>query len=442
MRKMKKLLLLGGSRYLVPVIEAAHKLGVYVITCDYLPDNDAHKLSDEYRNISIIDKEAVLAAAEEMQIDGIMSFACDPGVVTAAYVAEKMNLPFQCSYESASILQDKGLFRQFLTDHKFNCPHAKRYEDKKAPFADVDFFQWPVIVKPTDSAGSKGVTRVERPEDLEEAIEIALDGAHNGAFIIEDFLTFEGYHSSADPFTVDGELKFVTYSDQLFDPAADNPYTPAYIIWPSSMKEEHQKVLTDETQRLAKLLGMQTGIYNIETCVANGKPYIMEVSPRGGGCKIAELQRLAFGVDLIENEVRKAVGLPVEAVKQTECDGHWCEMVVHARPGESGILKKIWVDPEIEEKYLKVVDLSAKEGDYVKPFTGANMALGDMFFRFSAGTPHVGRGVSERRGRYESFFFAASRSSPPRRHDFSAVQPVESAHGVAKRRTGGGTLRR
>ena len=73
-------------------------------------------------NISIIDKETVLAAAEEMQIDGIMSFACDPGVVTAAYVAEKMNLPFQCSYESASILQDKGLFRQFLTDHKFNCP--------------------------------------------------------------------------------------------------------------------------------------------------------------------------------------------------------------------------------------------------------------------------------------------------------------------------------
>ena len=379
---MKKLLLLGGSRYLVPIIEAAHKLGVYVITCDYLPDNDAHKLSDEYRNISIIDKDAVLAAAEEMQINGIMSFACDPGVVTAAYVAEKMNLPFQCSYEAASILQDKGLFRKFLADNHFNCPHAKRYEDKKAPFADVEFFQWPVIVKPTDSAGSKGVTRVERPEDLEEAIEIALDGAHNGAFIIEDFLTFEGYHSSADPFTVDGELKFVTYSDQLFDPAADNPYTPAYIIWPSSMKEEHQKVLTDETQRLVKLLGMQTGIYNIETCVANGKPYIMEVSPRGGGCKIAELQRLAFGVDLIENEVRKAVGLPVEAVKQTECDGHWCEMVVYARPGESGVLKKIWVDPEVEKKYLKVVDLSAKEGDYVKPFTGANMALGDMFFRF------------------------------------------------------------
>lgn len=381
---MKKILLLGGSRYLTPVIEAAHNLGLYVITCDYLPDNDAHRLSDEYRNISIIDKDAVLKTAQEMKIDGIMSFACDPGVVTAAYVAEKMGLPFQCSYEAASILQDKGLFRQFLTENGFNCPHAKRYENVDAPFEDIDFFNWPVIVKPTDSAGSKGVTKVDDPKELREAVFKALDGAHNGAFIIEDFLTFEGYHSSADPFTDDGKLEFVTYSDQLFDPEADNPYTPAYIIWPSSMEPVYQKELTAEIQRLMDLLKMRTGIYNIETCVADGKPYIMEVSPRGGGCKIAELQRMAFGVDLIENEVRKAVGLPVENVQQTECDGFWCEMVVHARPGQSGIFKSVSVAPEIEEKYLKVVDLSVKSGDIVKPFTGANMALGDMFFRFKS----------------------------------------------------------
>ena len=110
----------------------------------------------------------------------------------------------------------------------------------------------------------------------------------------------------------------------------------------------------------------------------------MEVSPRGGGCKIAELQAMAYGVNLIEAEVKKAVGLPIDDIKQTECNGHWCEMIVHARPGQSGILKSVNVDPEIENKYLKVVDLSAKEGDYIKPFTGANMALGDMFFRFNS----------------------------------------------------------
>lgn len=382
---MKKLMILGGSRYIVPVIEIAHRLGLYVITCDYLPDNIAHRYSDEYVNVSIIDKEKTLAAAMERKIDGIISFACDPGVVTAAYIAEKMGLHFQGSYESTAILQDKGLFRQFLTEHGFNVPHAKRYTDKDAPFADMDFFTWPVIVKPVDSAGSKGVTRVDAPEDLPEAIETAVSGSHNGAFIIEDFLTFDGYHSSTDPFTIDGEIKFVSYSDQLFDPEADNPYTPALIIWPSSMKIEHQDYLTTETQRLMHLLNMKTGIYNIETCVgSDGKPYLMEVSPRGGGCKIAELQHLAYGTDFIENEVRKAVGMELLPMRQTQCDGYWCEMVIHAEPGRAGTLKKIWIDPEIEQKYVKVIDLSAKPGDLVKPFTGANMALGDMFLRFES----------------------------------------------------------
>ena len=198
-------------------------------------------------------------------------------------------------------------------------------------------------------------------------------------------MTFKGYHSSADPFTVDGKLKFVSYSDQLFDKEADNPYTPAYIIWTTSMDKKDQDYLTNETQRLLSLLDMKTGIYNIETCVgSDGKPYIMEVSPRGGGCKIAELQRMAYGVDLIENEVRKAVGLPLTEIKQTECDGYWCEMVIHARPGESGVLKGIKIDSEIEKKYVKIVDLSVNKGDFVAPFTGANMSLGDMFLRFDS----------------------------------------------------------
>lgn len=380
---MKKLMLLGGSRYLLPVIRAAHDLGIYVITCDYIPDNIAHKYSDKFCNISVIDKEKVLEEARRLEIDGIMSFACDPGVLTAAYVAEKMQLPFQGPFKSVEILQDKGLFRQFLIDNGFNSPHAKRYTDKEEPFKDLEYFDWPVIVKPVDSAGSKGVVKIESKEKLSQAIDIALKESRNNAFIIEDFLEFEGHHSSADLFTVDGKLKFVSYSDQLFDKSAENPYTPAYIIWPTTMKNSYQDYLTKEIQRLMTLLDMKTGIYNIETCVGkNGKPYIMEVSPRGGGCKIAELQKMAYGIDLIDNEVRKAVGIPLTNIEQNQCDGHWCEMVVHANSKESGILEKIWFDKDISEKYIKMIDLSVKPGDEVKPFTGANMALGDIFLRF------------------------------------------------------------
>lgn len=123
----KRLLLLGGSHYILPVIEAAHNLGYYVITCDYLPDNIAHKYSDEYCNVSITDKDAVLFTAKKLHIDGIMSFACDPGVTTAAYVAEKLGLPHCGSYESVSILQNKKKFREFLRENGFNVPMAKGY---------------------------------------------------------------------------------------------------------------------------------------------------------------------------------------------------------------------------------------------------------------------------------------------------------------------------
>jgi biotin carboxylase len=382
---MKKLLILGGSGYIIPVIKKAHELGLYVVTCDYLPNNIAHKYSDEFWNISIIEKDKVLEAAEKNNIDGVISFACDPGVASASYVAEKMGLLFQGSYESVSILQDKGLFRQFLTDHGFNVPHAKRYTDKKKPFDDIDFFTWPVIVKPTDSAGSKGVTRVNRPEDLPSAIDIAVAGSHNDAFIIEDFLTFQGYHSSADPFTVDGKLEFVSYSDQLFDAEAENPYTPARIIWPTTMTKEHQNYLTSETQRLMDLLNMRTGIYNIETCVgADGRPYLMEVSPRGGGCRIAELQEMAMGVPLIENEIRKAVDMPLVPMNEHQIEGHWCEMIIHNRREQQGVLKSIDIDKEFQDKYIRLLQLTSKPGDYVEPFTGANKSLGDMFMQFDS----------------------------------------------------------
>ena len=380
--KQKKLMLLGGSRYLFPVIKKAHALGLYVITCDYLPDNDAHKFADEYVNVSIIDKEATLAAAQERQIDGIMSFACDPGVATAAYVAEKMGLPFQGSYESVSILQDKGKFRQFLKDNSFNCPHAKSYTEPKAPFCDIDYFTWPVIVKPVDSAGSKGVTKVDHPEDLPEAIQTALENGHNGQFIIEDFLSFESYHSSTDPFTVDGELKYISFSDQLFDKDADNPYTPAFIIWPTTMKQEHQDYLSSEIQRLMHLLNMKTGIYNIESVVGKGGiPYIMEVSPRGGGCKIAELQEMSVGVNVIENEIRKAVGMPLLPIEENPIEGHWCEMIVHARPGQEGKFERMVIREDMKQNNVRVVDMSTKPGDYVHPFTGANMAFGDVILQ-------------------------------------------------------------
>ena len=110
---MKKLMILGGSRYIVPVIKKAQELGIYVITCDYLPDNDAHRFSDEYVNLSVIDKDSVLDFAQKIGIDGIISFACDPGVVTAAYVAEKCIFLFSVRMSLRGYCRTRGCFENF-----------------------------------------------------------------------------------------------------------------------------------------------------------------------------------------------------------------------------------------------------------------------------------------------------------------------------------------
>ena len=378
--EQKKLMLLGGLRYLLPVIEEAHKLGVYVITADYLPDNIAHKYSDEYCNVSIIDKEAVLAKARELKIDGILSHAVDPGVVTAAYVAEKMGLPFQCSYEAACILQDKSRFRQFLRDNGFNCPNAKGYTNAETALKDVDYFNWPVIVKPVDSAGSKGVTKVEKKEDLPSAIDFALSCSIGKHFIIEDFLDKVGAQSSADIFTVDGKLVYPAYSDQLFDPNAANPYTPAIEIWPATMEQKYQDDLTNQLQRLVTLLDMKTGIYNVESRVcSNGKAYIMEVSPRGGGNRIAELQDMATGQSLIRAEICKALSLPLDEISAPKYDGVWCNYIVHS--DKEGTLVSVDIDDVFRAKYVKDEGLIVKRGDHIVPFSGANNSLGTLFLR-------------------------------------------------------------
>jgi biotin carboxylase len=382
---MQKLMILGGSRYALPVIKEAHELGLYVITCDYLPDNIAHRFSDEYCNVSVIDREAVLEAAQRLHVDGITSFACDPGVVTAAYVAEKMGLPSTGSYEAVSILQNKGRFRKLLSDNGFNVPTAKSYdsvEEAVKEACDAGLFHWPVIVKPTDSAGSKGVTRVDDPAKLRQSIECALSFSRCHEFLIEDYLQQSGYSSDTDCFSVNGELKFVSFNCQRFDSKSKYPYVPAAYSWPSSMTQEHQDELASEIQRLVKLLGLGTSIYNIETRAGiNGKAYIMECSPRGGGNRLAECLEYAAGVKLVENSVRAALGMPIVGVLQKMYDGYWAEVILHSN--EDGIFDALWIDESVKKEIVEQ-DLWIEPGTKVKAFSAANRAFGTLILRFGS----------------------------------------------------------
>ena len=377
----KRLMLLGGLRYLKPVIDAAHKQGYYVITADYLPNNIAHKWSDEYCNVSIIDKEAVLREAQRLKIDGIMSFACDPGVVAASYVQNKMGLPSFGPFESVEILQNKDKFRAFLTNNGFNVPQAKGFDSVEAAMQEIYWYPWPVIVKPTDAAGSKGVTRVDKAEDLKSALEYAMEHSISGHIIVEEFIDKKGCSSDTDSMSVDGKLVFTSFCAQRFDAEATNPYTPAAYSWPSTFTKEEEAYLTSEIQRLITLLSLKTVVYNIEVRVApNGKPYIMELTPRGGGNRLCEMLRYATGVDMITAITRAMVGDPIlELIEQKPYNGHWAEIILHAN--ESGIFDHLEISKDLPAEVVEE-DLWVESGDKVESFEGANNAIGTLVLKF------------------------------------------------------------
>lgn len=391
--KHKKLMLLGGIRYLLPVIDAAHKLGVYVITADYLPDNVAHKYSDEYVNVSIIDRDAVLKVAREKQIDGILSFGVDPGVVTAAYVADRMGLPSP-PLASVEILQNKDRFRDFLAANGFNCPwHISIESCEKLDLENLNHKSngspFPCIVKPVDSAGSKGCSRVDSVHDLYAAVEYARSESHNGRIIIEQFLEKIGCSSDSDSFSIDDELVFCSFNNQHFDISAPNPFTPAGFTWPSNMPDEAQTELRNEIQRLIQLLNLGTSIYNVETRVCtDGKPYIMEVSPRGGGNRLSEVLRLATGIDLIKASVCGALGLPFDAnISEFKCsnvsyNGNWAESVVHSN--KPGAYVGLNIDTGLKAEHVVQIDEWIKPGDAVSAFSGANQTIGTLVLKFDS----------------------------------------------------------
>lgn len=381
---MRKLLILGGSRYILPVIKAAHELGCYVITCDYLPHNIAHQYSDAYFNISILDKKAVMDLAVSQQVDGIMSFACDPGVITAAYVAEKLGLPTCGPYESVCILQNKKLFREFLRKHGFRVPMAKGYRYVEEALEEWELFQWPVIVKPVDSAGSKGVSKADNPEALRSCIEHALSFSQSKEFIVEDFLECRRHPSDSECFSVNGDLQFVSYSSQRFDRFCENPYAPAAFSWTPGISEENQKELTEELQRLLRLLDMGTSLYNVEARECrDGKAYLMECSPRGGGNRLAEMLRYIYGVDLISNAVRAALGDPVSHMEKKPSPGHWAEIILHG--DRSGAFQELLVAKGIQDNVMEK-DIWIKKGDRIDNFSGANKAIGTLVLRFASET--------------------------------------------------------
>lgn len=377
---MKRILMLGGSLYQTYAIKEAVKQGHYVITCDYLPDNPGHKFAQEYHNVSTTDKDAVLALAQKLKVDGIVAYASDPAAPTAAYVCDKLGLPGN-PYESVRILSEKDRFRAFLADNGFNVPKAlgfTSYEDAKRHIGE---FELPVMIKPVDSSGSKGINKMTSVEQLEAFVADALSYSRAKRFLIEEFIVKKGYQISGDAFSVDGKLVFHCLGNEFYSNAVDKNFAPLGECWPFLMNKRYIEELEKDLQRLISLLGMKSSAYNVEAIVGeDDKVYILELGARSGGSLIPQVTRYATGVDMVNYVIKAAIGEDCSGLHMAPVSGCWSNYMVHSN--RTGRFKDISFDRNFKEAHLVDWVSDIVPGTRVHKFRDAQDCIGELIVKY------------------------------------------------------------
>ena len=251
----RSILLLGGSAQQVVAIDKARELGYRTVLCDCLPDNPGQHHADSFHLVSTTDREAVLAVAREEGVGGVLAYASDPAAATAAYISEELGLPGN-PLASVEALSEKHLFRAMLEDAGLPCPASVGFASSARANDVLPLLEgmcWPVVVKPTDSSGSKGVSVLEEPSKLDDAIMRAASFSRNGTLIAEEYIR-RGFPDviGGDVFVVDGEVRFWGLMRCLRDEKLGG-LVPVGEVMPAGLSASREASVKDVLQRLMRL---------------------------------------------------------------------------------------------------------------------------------------------------------------------------------------------
>lgn len=370
----KRILILGGSDFQIPLIKAAKNEGLFVITCDYLPDNPGHKLADQYINVSTTDKEAVLQVAINNKIDAITTFSSDPAIPTVAFVAQALGLP-GLTLNMAEAFSNKDLFREILTKAGLNVPDFF-ITHTAAVLEQLDATK-KYIVKPVDSSGSKGVRLSDGTDtSMVACIDYALSFSRSKKCIIEEYI--DGPQIHGDAFYKEGRLIEFYYGDHYFY-TATNSFIPISTRWPTRVSEELLEQLKNQLEKLSHYTGYLNGAINVEARVSSDNQiYIIEVGARNGGNFVPLIQKKLTGFDYVDAALRLSLGEPVieHSISEKGIGAHY---IIHAE--KAGIFKSVEIDPQAKP-YLFHSKLFKTAGDIVEEYCGSHTTIGVLLFEF------------------------------------------------------------
>jgi biotin carboxylase len=299
---LKKLAIIGASYLQLPLVEKAKQMGIET-HCFAWPEGAICKeIADYFYPISILEKEEILKKCIEINVDGITTIATDMAVPTICYVAEKMNL-ISNSFHSSLVSTNKWEMRKAF--EKGNCSIPKFIEAADSKVT-IEGFKFPLIVKPLDRSGSRGVTKVLLEDELPRAINYAINESFCKKAIVEEFI--EGEEVSVETISINGEHTVLAITDKIT--TGPPHFVELAHHQPSSLSKEIQEKLKTETILCLNALDINFGAGHSEFKITSkGEVYIIEVGARMGGDFIgSHLVQLSTGYDFLEGVITIALG--------------------------------------------------------------------------------------------------------------------------------------
>ena len=308
----KKLAIIGASYLQKPLVLKANEMHIYTICFAWEDGAVCKDICDEFYPISITEKEEILKVCTELKIDGILSIASDVAVPTVNYIANKLNL-IGNSLKSSNLSTNKYLMRQAFK--KCNIPVPKFIKINKGfDLNEVSKLRYPIIVKPVDRSGSKGITVLKDIDGIKKAIDYALKESFLGQAIIEEFIL--GEEISVEGISYNGRHHIITYTDKI---------TTGFPHFVELEHHQPSKYLNTELQEkidqivLKGLdsLYIKNGASHSECIITSDNDiYLTEIGARMGGDFIgSDLVELSTGYDFLKGVIKISLG-QIEEIKK------------------------------------------------------------------------------------------------------------------------------
>ena len=371
---MEKVMILGAGPLQVPAIQKAKELGFWVVVCDYDPNAMGFDYADEKYLISSIDMKAVLEKAKEIQPDYVITSTSDAPVRTAAYVSEKLGLAMDISYENAVCATVKSNMRIRLKEHHVPIPTFYICHNENEFLEAVGNFREECIIKPSDSAASRGVVRVTTSLSKEELLAhyaYCLASAKNGVVMVEELM--HGPEVSVECFVVNQKVNILAITDKL---VTQLPYfVELGHSEQSQLGEEIQEKIREVARQAINAIGIVNGVSHVEIKVTEEGPKVVEIAARLGGDYItSKLVPLSTGIDMVGSSICLALHKPFDVTRSLEKGS-----AIRFITGKEGVIREIKIPENVyEQKGLYELQLYCKIGDRVHDVKSSNDRIGHI----------------------------------------------------------------